>query len=86
VPPITPLFAQDDFKVSSKLTLNLGLRWDYETPRTERYNQMVRGFAFDQAATIASAVQNASGARLCPACQSGLKGGLLYGRSRRRSY
>ena len=37
------LFAQDDWKVSRKLTLNIGLRWDLFMPRHE-HNTNISGF------------------------------------------
>ncbi|MEO8738055.1 MAG: TonB-dependent receptor [Edaphobacter sp.] len=37
-------YMQDDWRLNSKLTINLGLRWDYESPFTERYNRLVANF------------------------------------------
>jgi hypothetical protein len=34
------MYVQDNFRVNSKLTLNLGLRWEFATPRWERDNAL----------------------------------------------
>jgi hypothetical protein len=33
-------FVEDDLKLTPKLTLNLGLRYEYESPWTDRYNEL----------------------------------------------
>ncbi|MBI4890036.1 MAG: TonB-dependent receptor, partial [Acidobacteria bacterium] len=38
------VFFQDDWRVTRKLTLNLGLRWEYEAPITDRFDRQVIGF------------------------------------------
>ena len=48
----TALFAQDDWRLTSRLTLNLGLRYEAETGLKEDKNQLAVGF--DRSATFAA--------------------------------
>jgi Carboxypeptidase regulatory-like domain/TonB dependent receptor-like, beta-barrel len=49
---IWAFYLQDDWKISRKLTLSLGLRYEVPSPLTERFNRSVRGFDFAAASPI----------------------------------
>ena len=55
------LFVQDSFKVTPRLTLDYGLRWEYETPRTDRFNQLTN-FDYDATPPIQAPGLNLRGA------------------------
>jgi hypothetical protein len=46
------LFVHDDFRAGSRLTLNIGLRYELEGPLSERYDRTVRGFDFTSASPL----------------------------------
>jgi hypothetical protein len=58
-------FVQDDYRVNNRLTVNFGLRWDYEGPQTERFNRLNTGF-------------NPSGTPSLSVTGLTLKGGLTF--------
>ena len=60
------LYAQDDYKVTSHLTLNLGLRYDIETGKYDRYKQL-SWFDYGAASPLAG-----------PSGFANLKGGVRF--------
>jgi hypothetical protein len=71
------MFVQDDIKLTPKLTLNVGLRWDRTGGLTDRYNAMTGVFDPTATSPLAEKVKSAAGAQYCPACAN-LKGGLTF--------
>jgi hypothetical protein len=53
------LYLQNDWRVTPKLSLNFGLRWDFETPTTERYNRLTSLFDPNVENPISGAAQAA---------------------------
>jgi hypothetical protein len=52
------MFVHNDWKVSSKLTFNLGLRYELEGATTERYNRNTRGFDATASSPIEAAAKS----------------------------
>ncbi len=81
-------FLHDDFKVSSRLTINLGIRYEYEGGLTERYNRNTRDFDFTSANPVEAAAKAAYAQTPIPQLPANafqVKGGLRFADSSNRS-
>jgi hypothetical protein len=58
------LYTQNDWRVTSRLTLNLGLRWDVEAPVVERYNRATAVYDPTMISPVSGAAQAAYSAIL----------------------
>jgi carboxypeptidase family protein len=79
--PYHGLFVQDDWKASDRLTVNLGLRYEYEGATRDTENRNVRGFDPTAVISIESAVTAAYAAspipQIAPSAFS-VRGGLQF--------
>jgi hypothetical protein len=79
--PYYSLYVHDNWRVSPKLTLDLGVRWEYEGPETERFNRAIRGFDANAAQGIEAAARAAytrSPDAALAADQFRVRGGLMF--------
>jgi len=75
------MYIQDNYRVTPRLTLSLGLRYEVEGPLTERWNRSVQRFDFSTASPIeaqARANYAASPIPELPVSQFRVTGGLLF--------
>ncbi len=73
------IYFQDDWKITPKLTLNLGVRYEFETPLKERYNRTVQGFDPNAPQPFAAAAQaNYAANPAIPGTAINVRGGLTY--------
>lgn len=67
-------FVQEDWRVTNRLTFNLGIRWDYESPFTERFNRLNTSFCTTCSNPLQSSVPDLT-----------LNGGLTFASSSNRT-